>query len=71
MNIFETEYLSKLEIANAVRTITGFEFYQDVTGNLVFKPPFYNMDTSSDPNYVIDDGDLISISPKDPALRPF
>ena len=62
VNIFETEYLSKLEIANAVRTITGFEFYQDVTGNLVFKPPFYNMDTSSDPNYVIDDGDLISIS---------
>jgi len=62
VNLFETEYLSKLEIANAVRTITGFEFYQDVTGNLVFKPPFYNMDTSADPVYVIDDGDLISIS---------
>ena len=62
VNLFETEYLSKLEIANAVRTITGFEFYQDVTGNLVFKPPFYNMDTSSDPIYVIGDEDLISIS---------
>ena len=62
INIFETEYLSKLEIANAVRTITGFEFYQDVTGDLVFKPPMYNMDTSTDPVYVIEDADLISIS---------
>lgn len=62
VNLFETEYLSKLEIANAVRTITGFEFYQDVTGDLVFKPPMYNMDTSTDPVYVIEDEDLISIS---------
>ena len=62
VNLFETEYLSKLEIANAVRTITGFEFYQDVTGDLVFKPPMYNMDTSSDAVYVIEDSDLISIS---------
>lgn len=62
VNLFETEYLSKLEIANAVRTITGFEFYQDVTGDLVFKPPMYNMDTSTDPVYVIEDADLISIS---------
>ena len=62
VNLFETEYLSKLEIANAVRTITGFEFYQDVSGDLVFKPPMYNMDTSSDPVYVIEDTDLISIS---------
>lgn len=62
VNLFETEYLSKLEIANAVRTITGFEFYQDVSGDLVFKPPMYNMDTSSDPVYVIEDADLISIS---------
>jgi len=62
VNLFETEYLSKLEIANAVRTITGFEFYQDVTGDLVFKPPMYNMDTSTDPVYVVEDSDLISIS---------
>lgn len=62
VNLFETEYLSKLEIANAVRTITGFEFYQDVTGDLVFKPPMYNMDTSTDPVYVIEDADLINIS---------
>ena len=59
---FETEYMSKLEIANAVRTITGFEFYQDVDGDLVFKPPFYNLDTSDDPVFVIRNLDIISFS---------
>ena len=61
VNFFESEYMSKLEIADAVTGITGFEFYQDVDGDLVFKPPFYNMDTSDDPVYVIEDRDLISI----------
>ena len=62
VNFFETEYMTKLEIANAAKEITGFEFYQDVDGDIVFKPPFYNLDTSSDPVYVISDRDLISIS---------
>ena len=62
VNFFESEYMSKMEIAEAVTGITGFEFYQDVDGDLVFKPPFYNMDTSEDPVYVIEDRDLISIS---------
>lgn len=61
-NFFESEYMSKLEIANAVKEITGFEFYQDVDGDIVFKPPFYNLDTSDDPVYRISDRDLISIS---------
>jgi len=60
--MFETEYMSKLEVANAVKDITGFEFYQDVDGDLVFKPPFYNLDTSADPVYVIKDSDIISLS---------
>jgi hypothetical protein len=62
VNFFESEYMSKLEIAEAVTGITGFEFYQDVDGDIVFKPPFYNLDTSDDPVYVIEDRDLISIS---------
>lgn len=61
-NMFETEYMSKQEIAEAVKTITGFEFYQDVDGDLVFKPPMYNLDTSSDPVFCISDRDLISFS---------
>jgi len=62
VNLFESEYLSKLEIAQAALTITGFEFYQDVDGDIVFKPPFFNLDTADDPVYRISDRDLISIS---------
>jgi hypothetical protein len=62
VNLFESEYMTKSQIAQEVITITGFEFYQDVDGDLVFKPPMYNMDTSSDPIYVIEDRDLISVS---------
>lgn len=61
VNLFESEYMTKAQIAQAVIDITGYEFYQDVDGDLVFKPPMYNMDTSSDPVYVIEDRDLISI----------
>lgn len=62
VNFFNSEMMSKLEIANAVTALTGYEFYQDVDGDLVFKPPFYNLDTSDDPYYVIEDRDLISIN---------
>ena len=62
VNFFETEYMTKMEIAEMVKTITGFEFYQDVDGDLVFKPPMYNLDTRQDPVFVIKDRDLISIS---------
>jgi hypothetical protein len=62
VNFFEAEYMSKMEIANAVKDIVGFEFYQDVDGDIVFKPPFYNLDTSEDEVYCIRDRDLISIS---------
>ncbi len=62
VNFFESEYMSKMEIANAVKDIAGFEFFQDVDGDIVFKPPFYNLDTSDDPVYRISDRELISIS---------
>lgn len=62
VNFFDGEYMSKMEIANAVKEIIGYEFYQDVDGDIVFKPPFYNLDTSSDEVYCIRDRDLISIS---------
>ena len=62
VNFFNSDMMSKLEIANAVTALTGYEFYQDVDGDLVFKPPFYNLDTSDDSYYVVEDLDLISIS---------
>jgi hypothetical protein len=44
MNLWQAEYQTKLELANAAKEAIGFEFYMDVTGDIVFKPPFYNLD---------------------------
>lgn len=44
VNLWNSEYQTKLEIANAAKEAIGFEFYMDVTGDIVFKPPFYNLD---------------------------
>jgi len=45
VNFWQSEYQTKLELANACKEAIGFEFYMDVTGDIVFKPPFYNLDT--------------------------
>ena len=42
--LLQHEYQTKLEIANAMKEAVGFEFYMDSTGDIVFKPPFYNLD---------------------------
>ena len=47
VNFWQSEYQTKLEIANACKEAIGFEFYMDVTGDIVFKPPFYNLDILS------------------------
>ncbi len=62
VNLFESEYMTKSQIAQEVINITGYELYQDVDGDIVFKPPMYNMDTRTDPVYVVEDRDLISIN---------
>jgi murein DD-endopeptidase MepM/ murein hydrolase activator NlpD len=62
VNFFESQYATKLEIANNVKEACGYEFYQDVDGNLVFKPPFYNLDTSTSRVYRLEDIDIISFS---------
>lgn len=62
VNLFESSYESKLDIAQRVCEVTGFEFYQDVDGDYVFKPPMYNLDTSGSRVYRIEDIDIINIS---------
>jgi hypothetical protein len=62
VNLFESTYESKLDVATQVTNITGFEFYQDVDGDLVFKPPLYNLDTSSSRVYRLEPQDIISLS---------
>lgn len=60
INFWQSEYQTKLEIANACKEAVGFEFYMDVTGDIVFKPPFYNLDIlSNKPVSWVQDIDII------------
>ena len=63
MGSFEnSEYMTKLQIATEVKSRIDFEFYQDVNGNLIFKPPFYNIDVKSLLPYNIKPNDILSSS---------
>ena len=62
VNKWVSTYQTKMDIANSVTEVTGYELYQDVDGDLVFKPPFYNLDTSTNRFYRLEDQDIISIS---------
>ena len=63
MGSFEqSEYMTKLEIATQVKERCEFEFFQDVNGCFIFKPPFYNMNVKYTMPYVIKPKDIISNS---------
>jgi len=60
IDLWQSEFQTKLELANAAKEAVGFEFYMDVTGDIVFKPPFYNLDTlGNKPVSWIQDIDII------------
>lgn len=65
VNLFESSYESKLDIAIAAANAAGYEFYQDVDGDLVFKPPLFNMDTKPLTAYNVQPHEVISISYKE------
>lgn len=65
VNFYESTYQSKLDVAQQICQVTGYEFYQDVDGDFVFKPPLYNLDTSSSRVYRIENIDIISIAEHD------
>lgn len=56
--------MTKLEIATKVCDMVHMEFFLDMNGVLVFKPPFYNLDvTRADvPYYVIESSDVINFN---------
>ena len=62
VNLFESQMQTKMDIASQVSLEIGFEFFIDFNGDYVFKPPFYNLDTSDSRVYVIKDIDLISFN---------
>jgi hypothetical protein len=62
LGIDQAEYLSKLDIAIQVKTAIEYEFFQDVNGNFIFKPPFWNLNTKDIPPYRIKPTDIINYS---------
>jgi hypothetical protein len=58
----QAEYKTKLEIATELKNRIQYEFFQDVTGNFIFKPPFFNLNTQSLTAYNIKPQDIISFS---------
>ena len=61
VNLWQTEFQTKLELANTCKEAIGFEFFMDVDGTIVFKPPFYNLDVlGNKPISWIQDIDVIN-----------
>lgn len=60
----ESLEMTKLEIANAICEQTHLEFFTDMNGSFVFKPPFYNMDTLTGdvPYYNIKSNEIINFN---------
>lgn len=57
---------SRLELANEIKEVADFEFYMDTNGDIIFKPPFYNMDVrTNSPVSIIKDSDILSFSAND------
>lgn len=57
--IFQSDVDSMLNVAKTIAEVNKWEFYQDVTGNIVFKPPFYNFEVKNYPPHVIEPVEII------------
>lgn len=53
--LFQSSTENMLSVAKALTEIPGWEFFQDVTGEIIIKPPFFNLNVSHYPAYVIED----------------
>jgi len=62
INMWEASYETKQQIATTVADKVNFEFYQDVDGDLVFKPPLYNLNTKASRVYVLKPEDIVSMN---------
>ena len=64
--LVESSYRTRLEIAQEVSSLINFEFYQDVNGEIIFKPPLWNLDVRKNkPVSVIENTDVIEASISD------
>jgi hypothetical protein len=60
-SVAKSDRKSQLEIANELKEAIHYEFFMDVNGDIIFKPPFYNLDVGQNtPNSIIHDVDIIN-----------
>ena len=59
---FVANFQNRLDVATEAKNQIQLEFFQDTDGTIVLKPQFYNMDTSSNPIYVIEDIDIVNFN---------
>lgn len=58
----ESEFWTRLQVATELKNRVDYEFFQDVNGNLIFKPAFYNMNVKNSIVYNINPTDIINYS---------
>jgi hypothetical protein len=46
IQLLSSKITSKLERISTMAGVTGYESYQDLNGNVIFKPPLYNLDVT-------------------------
>lgn len=56
------EFMTKLDIATTIKNRVNYEFYQDVDGNFIFKPPFYNLNVKGILPYTLLPNEIINYS---------
>lgn len=68
LDSYQSTYETKLSLADTVVEKTNWEFFQDVDGDLVFKPPMFNLNVKNSRVYTIKPEDIIDIgfSQKEP-----
>lgn len=61
VKVDKSDKRSQLEIAKELKESIHFEFFMDVNGDIILKPPFYNLDVSKNiPNSILHDLDIIN-----------
>jgi len=60
--LFASNFQDRLSVANEAKDQVHLEFYQDVDGTIVLKPPFYNMETRENKIYTIEDIDIVNFN---------
>lgn len=72
VDFYQNETQSKLAIAQTARDQAGYEFYCDTTGDIIFKPPFYNLNVlPNKPVSWIQDFEIIDDSVTDSEAEVF